>query len=186
MPRRIVFVCTGNSCRSPLAEVLARARYADLPLIFASAGTDAVAGQPASDGARAVARERGLDLEAHCAAPVDARAVAGAIWVIGLARPHTALLRARLSDGWRGRVGLLGLPGHDWRQCVPAVSDDDGHLDIADPWRQDLGAYRLAADRIDAVLAGWADAFRAACSADSDQPGTGADPGRRREPRKDD
>ncbi len=170
MPRRIVFVCTGNSCRSPLAEVLARARYADLPLIFASAGTEAVAGGPASVEARTVARERGLDLDAHRSAPVDAAAVAEAAWLIGLTRTHAALLLHRVSAEWPGRIGLLGAPGRDWRrdgplEATPGSGDgviahpDIADPDIADPWRQDLETYRRTADRIDRWLAAWADVF---------------------------
>jgi len=165
MPRRIVFVCTGNSCRSPLAEVLARARYADLPLIFASAGTDAVAGQPASAEARAVARERGLDLDAHRSAPLDAAAVADADWLIGMTRVQTALLRQRLSASWPGRVGLLGVPGRDWRREGPLVAAEDaGDPDVTDPWRQDVDVYRRTADRIDRHLASWFDVFCELCS----------------------
>ena len=165
MPRRIVFVCTGNSCRSPLAEVLARARYADLPLIFASAGTDATAGQPASAEARLVARERGLDLEAHRSAPLDAAALADAVWLIGLTRTHAALLLRRAGPAWTGRVGLLGAPGRDWRCDGPlAVAPGGDDPDVPDPWRQDLAAYRRVGERIDRLLAGWSGVFREVCA----------------------
>ncbi|MBK9473587.1 MAG: hypothetical protein IPO18_15150 [bacterium] len=152
-----------------MAEVLARARYADLPLIFASAGTDAAAGQPASAEARAIARERGLDLEGHRSAPMDARAVADAAWVIGMTRMHAAVLRARLSPRWPGRVGLLGAPGLDWRtsdvsSTAPGLTEQDiADSDIADPWRQDLATYRRTGEQIDAGLAAWAEVFREFC-----------------------
>lgn len=165
MPRRIVFVCTGNSCRSPLAEVLARARYAELPLNFASAGTDASPGQPASEEARTVAREWGLDLEPHRSRPVDRAAVAGADWVIALTRTQALVLRQRLSVLWPGRVGLLGVPGCDWRQAaLPAPGVGDADPDVADPWRQDLEAYRRTAARIDDLLVAWSDTFRELCA----------------------
>jgi protein-tyrosine-phosphatase len=161
MPRRIVFVCTGNTCRSPLAEVLARARYADLPLNFASAGTDAVAGQPAAAEARAVARERGLDLECHRAVRLDAASLADALWVIGMTRAQVAVLRARLTAAWPGRVGLLGAPGHDWRQggVAPGFAPTGG-ADVPDPWRQPADRYREVAGLIDGRLAAWHDVFR--------------------------
>lgn len=162
MSRRIVFVCTGNSCRSPLAEVLARHRYADLPLHFASAGTSAVAGDPASTGACAVAREWGLDLDAHRCAPLDASTLAGAAWVIGLTLSHAALVNARTTAAWPGAVGLLAVPGHDWRRLGPVTGA--AGLDVADPWQQDLDAYRRTAEDIDARLAGWHDVFRELCS----------------------
>jgi protein-tyrosine-phosphatase len=165
MSRRIVFVCTGNSCRSPLAEVLARRRYADLPLHFASAGTSAAAGEPASAGARAVAHELGLDLDAHRSAPLDASALAGADWVIGLTRTHAALVGARTTGAWPGAVGLLAAPGHDWRRQGPLVAGGDlAGLDVADPWQQDLDVYRRTAGDIDAKLAEWIGVFRELCA----------------------
>lgn len=165
MPRRIVFVCTGNTCRSPLAEVLARARYADLPLIFASAGTDAVAGQPAATEACAVATGRGLDLDRHRAVRLDAAALADAAWVIGMTRAHAVMLRARLTVAWPGRVGLLGLPGHDWRVdgAVPDLATA-GACEVPDPWRQPEDRYREVADLIDGRLAAWHDVFREVCA----------------------
>lgn len=165
MSRRIVFVCTGNSCRSPLAEVLARRRYVDLPVLFASAGTAAASGEPASAGARAVARELGMDLDAHRSAPLDASALAGADWVIGLTRSHAALVCARTTAAWPGAVGLLAAPGHDWRRLGPViVGMDPAGLNVADPWQQDLDAYRRAAGDIDAKLAQWDSVFRELCA----------------------
>lgn len=65
---RLLFICTGNTCRSPLAEALARREaiergWSDVEVT--SAGTSAWDGAPASDGALLVALERGLDLSQH-------------------------------------------------------------------------------------------------------------------------
>ncbi len=161
MSGRIVFVCTGNSCRSPLAEVMARHRYADLPLLFASAGTAAAVGGPASPGARAVARELGLDLDAHRSAALDAAVLSGVDWVIGLTRTHAALVGARTSAAWPGAVGVLGAPGHDWRRHgALVVADGAPDPDVPDPWQQDLDAYRRVAALIDEALRAWAPVFR--------------------------
>lgn len=69
-PFRILFVCTGNTCRSPLAEVTARQRIGDLgweQVEVASAGVTAFSGSPASDGSVRTARTAGLDLSRHAA-----------------------------------------------------------------------------------------------------------------------
>jgi len=58
---RLVFVCKGNICRSPYAEVKAR----ELGLDAISAGLDTSAGKPANAVAESVARSRGVDLSAH-------------------------------------------------------------------------------------------------------------------------
>ena len=64
----VLFVCTGNICRSPLAEALLRRelglRGTD-GVQVSSAGTGAWEGAPTSEGAYLVALENGLDLSAH-------------------------------------------------------------------------------------------------------------------------
>ena len=69
-PLRLLFVCSGNTCRSPLAEALARnlapaSNLGDVEV--RSAGTSALPGSPASGGARRAAHRHGLSLEGHSA-----------------------------------------------------------------------------------------------------------------------
>ncbi len=67
VPFRILFVCTGNTCRSPLAEALGKSLFAEAGeegWEARSAGLFAQEGTLASSGALEIARENGLDLEA--------------------------------------------------------------------------------------------------------------------------
>lgn len=65
--RRIVFVCTGNTCRSPMAMAIFRqmAEASGLEMEVVSAGVHAVPGAPASPGALRAAAQRDLDLTPH-------------------------------------------------------------------------------------------------------------------------
>lgn len=68
----ILFVCTGNTCRSPMAAALFNkmAVEKNLPVRIESAGIYAVDGQPASAGAIGAMEKYGIDLSGHRAKPV--------------------------------------------------------------------------------------------------------------------
>jgi len=148
---RIVFVCEGNTCRSPLAEAIARQMFGGDGSRFASAGLDARPGQPAAAPARQAAADLGLDLDGHRSRALDADVLAGAAWCLAMTRGQAARLRA-LGVGVRGvRVGLLGAPGADLTGG-PAPACEE----VADPWGADLETYARTAARIRRLLAAWA------------------------------
>ena len=65
----ILIVCTGNTCRSPMAEGMLRAllseRFGPGVIRILSAGTAAIPGEPAADHAITVLEEKGIDLKEH-------------------------------------------------------------------------------------------------------------------------
>ena len=152
----VVFVCTGNTCRSPLAMALAQ-RHRPCGTTFHSAGLQAVAGQPATEHARAVANERGVDLDAHRSRRLDGDLVRDADWIIGMTRLHVAWINARLSGSTSVRVGLLGRPGVDL--SGRSTPDDE---EVADPFGASLDTYRKAADQIERLLEPWQEIFSGA------------------------
>ena len=87
----ILFVCTGNTCRSPLAEAIARReleRRGWANVQVASAGIAAREGDPASAHAVAVARRRGIDLDVHRSRALSEERVAWADLVLGMGPTH--------------------------------------------------------------------------------------------------
>ena len=148
----VVFVCSGNTCRSPLAEIGARHRCASAAWRFVSAGLDAAPGSPASAGSCDEARERGWNLDDHRSRRLDADVVDDAAWLVGMTGEHAARIRERYPD-FGGRVGKLGLPGVDLRRRL----DDDGE-DVDDPWRQGTErAYALMAEQVERLVGAWCD-----------------------------
>jgi L-threonylcarbamoyladenylate synthase len=95
----ILMVCTGNTCRSPMAEVIFRHAWEELgapyPVNVFSRGTSAITGMAATDEAVLAAKGLGLDLSYHEAGRVSPSDLAKANIVIAMARSHKDALLAR-------------------------------------------------------------------------------------------
>lgn len=89
--RRLVFVCSGNICRSPFAEVLAR----QLGIEVASCGTNTTPGQPANAMAIAEGARRGVDLSAHRTTSWEDFAIRPDDVLVALQLKHAIRLSAR-------------------------------------------------------------------------------------------
>jgi len=142
----ILFICTGNTCRSPLAEALCKKRLAarlgcspaelvDRGYLVLSSGLAAMRGDPAAQPAIEVAAELGASLEQHASQPLDARLAMQADYIVCMTNGHLQLLQSGLgsfADGAR-------------------LLREDGR-DIADPIGQDLEVYRACAKEMDEQL----------------------------------
>ncbi|MBR5547559.1 MAG: low molecular weight protein arginine phosphatase [Clostridia bacterium] len=94
--KRILFVCTGNTCRSPMAECMLRALLADQhqnDIQVLSAGTYALSGAPASLGAQRAVQRRGLSLADHKSRAVTGVLLESCDLIVGLTKNHVLQLR---------------------------------------------------------------------------------------------
>ncbi len=141
--KRVLFVCTGNTCRSPLAEALFRDLVKDRPdYTVQSAGVGAFSGQPASRHSVELARERGLDLSAHSSRAVTAGLVDEATHVFALSRSHLASL-------------LMDYPeAGDKFYLLSEFAPDDSlrGRDVTDPFGGGIEEYRETLDILDKLL----------------------------------
>ncbi len=130
----ILFVCTGNICRSPMAAALfqARAQREGTDVRAESAGTWGVDGQPASLFAQQVMQTRGISLDKHVARTVTREMLQAADLVIAMTRSQRDALVAEFPFV-RSKLRLLSqVTGLEY--------------DIADPYGKPREAYELCAD----------------------------------------
>jgi L-threonylcarbamoyladenylate synthase len=146
--RRILFVCTGNTCRSPMAAELFRKHLAtrlgkstddlnELGYRILSAGTFAARGNRASEHAVVVMRQRGCDLDHHVSQPVTLELLENVDRVYALGHSHHDVLQmmiGELPSGSRPRVDMLRPDG------------------VMDPVGGDMDAYVHCADEIEAAI----------------------------------
>jgi len=146
----IVLVCTGNTCRSPMAEALLKKRIADRlrckvselddrGIVIMSAGISASAGGRSAAEAIETMQTRGLDLTQHESQPLTDRIVRFADVVITMTRGH----RQAILEAWP-----------DAEPRVHLISQGRG--DVPDPIGGPLELYRRCAEQLDEYLQTWA------------------------------
>jgi len=137
----LLFVCSGNTCRSPLAEALAR-KIADRrgleALNVSSAGTNAWDNVPATDEALLVGMERGLDLTGHRSRKLTPAIVSEADLIFVMTPGYLEQVKQM---GGRGKVHVID-------EYASGISNTG----ISDPYGGDLEAYRNTADILEEEL----------------------------------
>lgn len=141
MFERILIICTGNICRSPMAEALLKQKLslAGHQATIQSAGTGALLGHPADEPACALMQSRGLDISAHRASQMTQEHTRWAELILVMQTHHRDSLLS-LDPTARGKTFLLG----HW-------SDQE----IPDPYHQGDPVYAQVLELIDGALGAW-------------------------------
>lgn len=132
-PPLVLFVCSGNICRSAYAEAYARERLSGSGIRAASAGTYGIAGQPPTTDLIAVAAEDGLDVRSHRSQGLTPALAGSATRVYGMTQSH---LEGIAGVGAADRAALLDPAGEE----------------IADPYGHPRRVYRTMRDEVRAAI----------------------------------
>lgn len=175
-PRGILFVCTGNVCRSPYAERRLRQLLPDIGVPVSSAGTEAVVGSGIEPETADLLLSLGATTRGFAARAVTPELVDGAELVLTLTRAHRGEV-ARLEPGAMRRIFALGdfadlcRASHTWRpldperawlpQVVAEAAASRGTLapreatdvDVVDPYGRSTRTLLDSCDRIEQHLA---------------------------------
>ncbi len=155
MPYRVLAVCTGNICRSPIAEVVLRDRFHAAGLgdrvVVDSGGTSAEeAGNPVDPRAARVLREAGYGVPDRYARQVSARDVGASDLLLAMTAHHPRRLRSLDPDG-AAVVRMI----RSFDPAAPALEVvDESALDVEDPWYGDLDDFHAALQQIEAAADG--------------------------------
>lgn len=141
----VVFICTGNVCRSPMAEGFYRHETkSDDSIRIGSAGISAFDGQEASQHSVDVMQQEGIDIADHASRMLTADIVAQASHIFGMTRTHRDAVQMMFPEA-REKVFVL-------REFLVG-SDADFDLDVSDPIGGSLEEYQRTRNLIKEALA---------------------------------
>jgi len=145
MAKKILFVCTGNTCRSSLAEAIALKIIADNPEKFSdffvtSAGTYAMEGTPAARHAIEIAEEKGMSLQNFRSKPVTLQLIEEADLILTMTMGHKMELLYQVPEAI-DKIFLLKEYIEDLEGKEGKLQEWD-NLNVRDPFGQPLEVYR--------------------------------------------
>jgi L-threonylcarbamoyladenylate synthase len=136
--RQVLFVCQGNTCRSPMAEALFNDRYGDTGWRAISAGLSTIPGWPVSEHSVEALREFGIDCRGMTSKPVSRRMLRKANLVVTMTTMQREWLR-RSAPELKDKI-------------ISMADISEQSQDIADPFGETLVSYRRVRDELSEVM----------------------------------
>ena len=135
----IMFICTGNTCRSAMAEGLAKkvVKEKNLDINISSSGIFAMKGEHASFNSVAIMKEYDVDIVTHTATPIEESNVEEMDYIFCATNGHKSQVIARYPE----------LKVYTMKEYA-GLSDDGEKMDISDPWGFDINTFRMCAAEI--------------------------------------
>ena len=166
-PYRVMTVCTGNICRSPMAQVVLadrfeRAGLGDLVEVTSTGISDEEHGRPIDPRARRVLAAHGYDVPAHAARRIRREDLATQDLLLPMTAAHARALRglAAGQDHVTDRIRML----RAFDPAAPAGGPEH-LLDVDDPWYGDQAGFEVTLAEIEAAADGIVDHVRRALAA---------------------
>jgi protein-tyrosine-phosphatase len=140
----VLFVCTGNTCRSAMAEEIAEdiGDQSSTDFKFKSAGTFACEGDPATREANEAMEEIGLDIEKHKSSQFDKELAEWADIILAMEAKHIEEMEAMAPEEEHKMHTLLG-----YAEGKEGYPGEEG-FDIIDPYKGDIDIYRETRDQL--------------------------------------
>jgi protein-tyrosine-phosphatase len=146
----ILFVCTGNTCRSPMAQALMEKKVQErfghlavdgvIPIVVKSAGVSAFGDDPASHGAQQAIRKFGISLDSHHSSQLNSELVEQSDIILAMGNRHRHVIISQ----WPSLASKVNL-----------ISPDGG--EISDPFGGPVEVYEQCARQLDQHTSYWLD-----------------------------